>query len=58
MIPQELPELSETELRELWKKGLVEIGVKGDPGEPGVPLDISKTEEERLLKMLNQTGEH
>ena len=53
MIPQELLELSEKEPRELWRKGLVEIGVRGDPGEPGVPLDISKAEEERLLKMLN-----
>ena len=38
-MPQELLELSETELLELWKKGLVEIGVKGDPGEPGISLD-------------------
>ena len=44
MIPQELLELSETELRELWRKGLVEIGVKGDLGEPGVPLDIQAGE--------------
>ena len=44
MTLQEAMELSEEELRGLWRKGLVEIGVKGEPGEPGITRDLPNKE--------------
>ena len=43
-------DFTKEEFLELRAKGYIEIGVKGEPGEPGIPFGASEQEKARILR--------